>query len=188
MEKYIALIRPSDLKTEFIIDLIGLFSGNKFMAKENWERLNRSGYLHFLHNHEMYLNGTMKERDIENHKKQIPRWDDIRTKEQELGVTPVQYALIDKIDHMMFYRGGLKPILDMLHSFRRGVKRLNSNPSEFVHKEMYEWTYKNGNEKLSHKGNLPLGHFRWDEGTRYVLPESDLKLIAEFIEPLVKHL
>ncbi len=108
---------------------------------------------------------------------------------KQLNFNDTQIALIDKIEHIIFYRGGLKDVVIMLNSFNKGVKRLKTcGKSDYVHERQYNHTDKDGNFKLSHSGNLPNGHFRWNSGNRYIVSEEDLRKITLFIKPLIKYL
>jgi len=106
-----------------------------------------------------------------------------------IGITDVQKELIDKVKHILFYRGGMYDVVNMLHSFSRGTKRLRTNNNnERAHEDQYIFTCKDGNPKLSHYGNLPNAHFRWNSGERYTLSSEDLKRIELYIRPLIKSL
>lgn len=90
---------------------------------------------------------------------------------------------LDKVRHMIFNRGDFLAVIQMLASFKCGPKRLKSNYKGTD--DYYEWTDKGGNSKLSHKGNLPKAHFRWNYGGRYLLTEDDVNKIYEFVKPLL---
>jgi len=153
MNKYQVLLEIEDLKIQFILDLIVLFSG------ENAE-----------HNKQSFVN-----RRYEN----IPyNFRDLR------GLQENEQALIEKLCHIIFNRGGFKPALDMLKSFKRGVKALGDNKKQYDHEKRYTLTDKDGNLKYSHKGNLPKAHFRWNYGTRYVLSSEQIDKIESLIKEL----
>jgi len=95
-------------------------------------------------------------------------------------LTEAGHALLLKV-HSMVYGGDLATVLRMLYSFRFGVKRIKSNPYGKNTDSMYEWTDKDGNEKLSHKRNLPKAHFRWNYGKRYTLSVLELERIETFL-------
>lgn len=107
---------------------------------------------------------------------QLKNWD-VRELHDDLG--EVEQALYDKVKHMI-YNTDMGSVLRMLYSFRNGVKRLPCRDED----DLYEWTNKDGNEKLSHKGNLPLAHFRFNWDKRYIIPESMLNNIKEFVDTI----
>lgn len=106
----------------------------------------------------------------------------------KLNLNSTQKALVIKVYHMTDKGAGLKDIIKMLNSFSKGTKRIKSNRWDNHHEMQYEFTEKDGNEKYSHKGNIPNAHFRWDYGQRYTLSEEDLRKISLFIKPLLKHI
>lgn len=180
MDKYISFLNPSKIKLEFLFELFLIFSpDNKQIAQRNWN------YIYLKNGHELHWNSFNGGRKhlIKNENGSYRECSSLR---EVLNLTETQYALIDKVEHILFYRSGLKDVIIMLNSFSRGTKRLRSNHDK--NDRGYEWTYKDGNEKRSHSGNLTKAHFRWNFGERYTLTETDLKLVSEFIKPLVKHL
>jgi len=106
----------------------------------------------------------------------------------KFNLTQQQIALIGKVHNMLDKGNGLKDVIIMINSFSRGTKRLKTNPYNTNEGDLYEWTNKDGNEKYSHKGNIPNAHFRWDYGQRYTLSEEDLRKISLFIKPLLKYI
>jgi len=98
------------------------------------------------------------------------------------NLTEAGQALITKVHHMI-YEADLATMLRMLYSFRFGVKRLKSFPGGVgtYPDQLYEYTDKDGNEKYSHKGNLPKAHFRWNNGGRYILSDLELQRIETFL-------
>ncbi len=109
-------------------------------------------------------------------------------KHPTIKLNETQTALIEKVNHMYYKGAGFLDIISMLDSFKRGVKRLKTAQTNYYHEKQYEWTDKDGNDKLSHENNLPNAHFKWNGGTRYVLSSKDLTTIADFIKPIVNHL
>lgn len=155
MEIYKGLINPNKYKQLFIKELISVFSPLE-NGYEKWLETQKPN---------IYI---VKAEDIAN----------------VLKITFTEYALIEKISCMLYKGGGLRDVIIMLNSFSNGPKRLRSNPyGEREHDGYYDWTSKNGNEKFSHKGNVPNAHFRWNHGKRYTLTELDLKIIKGFIHP-----
>lgn len=158
MDNYVALINPKKYKEQFLDELIGCLS-----------RVSGKGQVEFRRKFESNLLEICKHPTIDLNETQI--------------------ALINKVEHMLFYRGGLKDVLSMLQSFSRGTKRLRSNyNADSRHENHYEYTDKDGNEKLSHKGNLKKAHFRWNDGGRYTLTDSDINNIHGLINPLLQYL
>lgn len=184
MEKYIGLLNPSKLKSEFLFDLFLVFSPekNKNVSLRNWN------YIHLHNGHNVTYNDIQKGRKIliQN---EDETYRECKSFEEILNLTKTQYALINKVDNMLA-KNGLLDVIVMLNSFnKKGLKRISSNPfGERKHEEQYKYTDKDGNEKLSHAGNLPNAHFRWNFGERYILTEEDLNKIERFIKPLVKYL
>lgn len=107
---------------------------------------------------------------------QLKNWN-VRELNSDLG--EVEQALYDKVEHMI-YKTDMDSVLRMLYSFRNGVKRLPYRDKD----DLYEWTNKDGNEKFSHKGNLPLAHFRFNWDKRYIIPESTLNNIKAFVDTI----
>ncbi len=186
MEKYIGLINPSKLKLEFLFDLFLVFSPeNKSVSQRNWN------YIYLRNGHHIEYNGFDKGR-----KQLIQKEGNIYREcgsfAEVLNITDIQYALIDKVENMLDKGAGLKDVIIMLNSFSRpkglngvrGTKRLRTNIRG--DEDYHEWTEKDGNEKLSHKGNLPNAHFRWNYGERYTLTDEELNKIQEFINPYLK--
>lgn len=181
MEKYIGLINPSKLKLEFLFDLFLVFSPeNKSMSQRNWN------YIYLKNGHHIEYNGFDKGR------KQLIQNEDKTYREcssfaDVLNITTTQYALLKKVENMLDKGNGLTDVLIMFNSFSRGTKRLKTcGASDYVHEKQYEWTEKDGNEKLSHRGNLPRAHFRWNFGERYTLTDEELNKIQGFINPYLK--
>jgi hypothetical protein len=91
-------------------------------------------------------------------------------------------ALIDKVNHMLLtLNTDFESVIRMLYSFRRGVK---AGIRVYDYSKNYEWTNKDGNEKLS-THNLPKAHFRWN-WRRYTLSEESVKRITEFVDNILK--
>ena len=109
-------------------------------------------------------------------------------KHPTINLNETQQALVGKVEHMLFYKSGLLDVIMMLNSFSKGVKAVGGNKDSYTHDKQYQWTDKDGNEKLSHAGNLPKAHFRWDFGKRYVLDTKDLQSIAELVKPFLTKL
>jgi hypothetical protein len=97
-----------------------------------------------------------------------------------MGVTETQFALINKVEHILFYRGGLKDVIDMLDSFKKGVKNLKTAQNNHDHEKQYSYKEANGITKLSHNKNLKKAHFRWNDGKRYTLSNKDIRTINTF--------
>lgn len=118
------------------------------------------------------------------------KYTNFNSKEElvKFNLNEQQVALINKVSNMLDKGNGLKDVVIMLDSFKRGTKRLKTNPYNSDEGSLYEWTIKNGNEKYSHKGNIPNAHFRWNYGERYTLNEEDLRKISLFIKPLLKYI
>lgn len=164
MEKYIGLINPSKLKQEFLFDLFLIFSPeNKSVSQRNWN------YIYLSNRYPIGYDGFNNE---------------CGSFAEVLNISETQYALIDKVENMLDKGNGLKDVLIMLNSFSRGTKRLRSNIGGT--EEYHQWTAKDGNEKLSHSGNLPRGHFRWNHGERYTLTYEELNKIQGFINPYLR--
>ena len=72
-------------------------------------------------------------------------------------------------------------VIRMLYSFRNGPK---AGIRVHNYEDNYEWTNKDGNEKLS-THNLPKAHFRWN-WQRYTLSEESVKRITEFVDNILK--
>jgi len=96
------------------------------------------------------------------------------------NLTEAGHALLIKVVHMMG-ENDMATVLRMLYSFRFGVKRIRMHFDSWDHEKQYDYTDKNGNEKLSHKGNLPKAHFRWNNGGRYILSDLELQRIETFL-------
>lgn len=110
-------------------------------------------------------------------------------KHPTINLSLVQIALVDKVTNMMDKGAGFLDVITMLNSFSRGTKRLKTNITcDSRHDEQYQYTDKDGNEKLSHKGNIPNAHFRWNFGERYTLSIEDLEKIKVFVQPLIKYI
>lgn len=107
---------------------------------------------------------------------QLKNWN-IRELYGDLG--EVEQSLYDKVKHMI-YKTDMDSVLRMLYSFRNGVKRLPCRDKD----DLYKWTIKDGNEKLSHKGNLPLAHFRFNRDRRYIISENTLNNIKAFVDTI----
>ena len=188
-DKYICLLNFNKIRDEFLIDIISTFSNDDEQTiKNGLELLKNSDYQRYIR--------LSKYRDKQNYEKEKfnelkNHFDllNITSKENEvLNLSVTQYALINKIEHMYYKGSGLKDIVIMLDSFKRGIKRLKTcQSSHSTHDRQYNWTEKDGNEKYSHKGNLPRGHFKWNGGTRYILSDEDLTTIADFINPIINH-
>lgn len=152
MNKYKVLLEVEELKLGFISDLLLLFS------PENYKKHNRIAF-------------------IATKYKNIPyNFSDLK------GLQENEEALLSKLCHIIFNRGGFKPALEMLKSFKNGVKRLRSNFD--AEDRGREYTDKDGNYKFSHKQNLPKAHFRWNEGNRYILTAEQIDKIESLIKGL----
>ncbi len=178
MEKYIGLINPSKLKLEFLFDLFLVFSPeNKSISQRNWN------YVYLKNGHHIAWTSFDKGRKqlIQNEDKTYRECSSFK---EVLNLTETQYALISKVESMLDKGAGLKDVLIMLNSFSRGTKRLRTNIRG--DENYHEWIDKDGNEKLSHKGNIPNAHFRWNFGERYTLTDEELNKIQGFINPYLK--
>lgn len=154
MNKYKVLLEIEELKLGFISDLLILFSPD------------------------IYKNGNLIAFTTRKYKN-IPY-----NTQYLLGLREEEHALISKLCHIIFNRGGFKPALEMLKSFKRGVKALGDDKNEYSHERRYAWTTKDGNDKLSHGKNLPKAHFRWNEGKRYILSSEQIYKIEHLIKDL----
>lgn len=194
MEKYIGLINPSKLKLEFLFDFISIFSPAKNISSI-WELIHSREYNDFVRL-SSYLDRdkiTIGDRTSEQsrYEEGLKKYK-TANKNELLKVSYTQYSLIDKIDSMLDKGNSLGDVLIMLNSFLRpkglngvrGTKRLRSNVRGTD--DYHEWTEKDGNEKLSHKGNLPKAHFRWNYGERYILTDEELNKIQKFISPYLR--
>lgn len=181
MEKYIGLVNPSKLKLEFLFDLFLVFSPeNKSTSQRNWN------YIYVRNGHHIEYNGFDKGRKqlVQNENK---TYRECGSFAEVLNLTETQYSLIKKVENMLNKGNGLSDVLIMLNSFSRGTKRLKTNITcDSRHEKQYQWTEKDGNEKLSHKGNLPKAHFRWNYGERYTLTDEELNKIQGFINPYLR--
>lgn len=91
-------------------------------------------------------------------------------------------ALIDKVNYMLLtLNTDFESVIRMLYSFRNGPK---AGIRVYDYGKNYEWTNKDGNEKLS-THNLPKAHFRWN-WRRYTLSEESVKRITEFVDNILK--
>lgn len=91
-------------------------------------------------------------------------------------------ALVDKVNHMLLIiNTDFDSVVRMLYSFRNGPK---AGIRVYNYDKNYEWTNKDGNEKLS-THNLPKSHFRWN-WKRYTLSRESVKRITEFVDNILK--
>lgn len=91
-------------------------------------------------------------------------------------------ALIDKVNYMLLtLNTDFESVIRMLYSFRNGPK---AGIRVYDYGKNYEWTNKDGNEKLS-THNLPKAHFRWN-WRRCTLSEESVKRITEFVDNILK--
>lgn len=91
-------------------------------------------------------------------------------------------ALVDKVHHMLLIiNTDFESVVRMLYSFRNGPK---AGIKVYDYEKNYEWTNKDGNEKLS-THNLPKSHFRWN-WQRYTLSRESVKRITEFVDNILK--
>lgn len=112
---------------------------------------------------------------------------DFAKRNDRLQLNCTQKALIDKVEHIIFNKYDFRGAFNMLDSFKNGVKNLKTSPYECLHNEQYEYKEVNGNEKLSHKGNLKKAHFRWNNNTRYTLSNKDIYNINIYLESLIQN-
>lgn len=112
---------------------------------------------------------------------ELKSWS-IRQIAKENELCEEDQALIDKIHHMLFeIDSDFESVIRMLYSFRNGVK---SKIKEYEPENNYEWTNKDGNEKLS-TYNLSKAHFRWN-WKRHVLPDESVKRITDFVDKILE--
>jgi|GEM_PF-6902269 len=151
--KYLPLLNLNQLRQDFIKDFVLHFSPAE-NAYEKWIETQKPNY---------YVLKSQEEVEI-------------------LEIPFSEYALIEKVMHMVekfdFYN-----TVNFLNRLPKGVKRLRSNPyGERNHESYYDYTEKDGNEKLSHKGNLPKAHFRWNYGERYILSAESIEKVITFLK------
>lgn len=189
-DKYICMLSPGDIKKEFVIDFIHVFSKEskevithklEVIKSSEHQRYVRLSYIRDRRPHEEEKFNELEKSFNSNNIPLEPN--------KVLNLSVTQYALIDKIQHMYFKGSGFRDIIIMLDSFKRGVKRLKTCQSSYTtHDDQYEWVEKNGNEKYRHKKNLIKAHFKWDRGVRYTLPLKDINKIIGFIKPITDYL
>lgn len=150
--KYLPLLNLAQLRVDFIKDLVLYFSPAE-NSYEKWLETQKANYYVIKKNEQIEI----------------------------LEIPFAEYALIEKVYHMV-NRFDFYNTVNFLNALPRGVKRLKSNPDENDHEKQYEWTDKDGNEKLSHKGNLPKAHFRWNHGERYILSEESIQKVIRFLK------
>lgn len=184
--KYHPLLNLKKLRRDFVLEFISIFSPHKNYI-ELWELVNSQAFNDFER-----LSAYVDRDSInfEHRKSEQARYEEGLIKYGTykkwgiLGVSEVEYYLIDKVDAMVdkfdFYN-----TVNFLNALPRGVKRLKSNPyGERNHENQYEYTNKDGNEKLSHKGNFPKAHFRWNFGERYILDQESIDKIIKFLKQI----
>lgn len=153
---YSALLGQKKLKEQFVKDLRNL------LHKDNKLRM-IPGKLSFVKYSE------------------LKTWS-IRQIAKEGELSEEDQALVDKVDHMLFVLDtDFESVIRMMYSFRKGTK---AGIRVYGYEDNYEWTNKDGNEKLS-THNLPKAHFRWN-WKRYTLSEESVKRIIEFVDNILK--
>lgn len=153
---YSALLGQKKLKEQFVEDLRNL------LHKDNKLRM-ISGKLSFVKYSE------------------LKTWS-IRQIAKEGELPEEDQALVDKVNHMLLIiNTDFESVIRMLYSFRKGPK---AGIRVCDYDENYEWTNKDGNEKLS-THNLPKCHFRWN-WKRYTLSRESVKRITEFVDNILK--
>lgn len=152
---YSALLGQKKLKKQFVEDLRNL--------------LHRDNKLHMIPGKLSFV----KYSELEN-------WS-IRQIAKEGELSEEDQALVDKVHHMLLIiNTDFEPVVRMLYSFRNGPK---AGIRVHNYEDNYEWTNKDGNEKLS-THNLPKAHFRWN-WQRYTLSEESVKRITEFVDNIL---
>ena len=112
---------------------------------------------------------------------ELKTWS-IRQIAKEGELSEEDQALIDKVNHMLLIINTVfESVIRMLYSFRNGPK---AGIRVYDYSKNYEWTNKDGNEKLS-THNLPKAHFRWN-WRRCTLSEESVKRITEFVDNILK--
>lgn len=153
---YSALLGQKKLKEQFVEDLRNL------LHKDNKLRMT-SGKLSFVKYSE------------------LKTWS-IRQIAKEGELSEEDQALVDKVHHMLLIKNtDFDSVVRMLYSFRNGPK---AGVRVYNYDKNYEWTNKDGNEKLS-THNLPKSHFRWN-WKRYTLSRESVKRITEFVDNILK--
>lgn len=153
---YSALLGQKKLKEQFVEDLRNL------LHKDNKLRMT-SGKLSFVKYSELKI------------------WS-IRQIAKEGELSEEDQALVDKVHHMLLIKNtDFDSVVRMLYSFRNGPK---AGIRVYNYDKNYEWTNKDGNEKLS-THNLPKSHFRWN-WKRYTLSRESVKRITEFVDNILK--
>lgn len=112
---------------------------------------------------------------------ELKNWS-IRQIAKEGRLSEEDQALVDKVHHMLLIiNTDFESVVRMLYSFRNGPK---AGIKVYDYEKNYEWTNKDGNEKLS-THNLPKSHFRWN-WQRYTLSRESVKRITEFVDNILK--
>jgi len=182
--KYKILLDLDSLKADFLFELIALFSGNDLIqVKQDWLLINTSRFRDYINKARYPDKHRLEAEDFENLKNQFKQYEP--NEWNVLGITETEFALIDKLHHIIFWRGGFKPALEMLKSFKRGTKRLRSNyGSDDYPRDERNYTGQEDNEKWSHTKNYERAHFRWNRGGRYTLNDDQINKIEQLIQGL----
>ncbi len=152
---YSALLGQKKLKKQFVEDLRNL--------------LHRDNKLHMIPGKLSFVKYS-----------ELKNWS-IRQIAKEGELSEEDQALVDKVHHMLLIiNTDFEFVVRMLYSFRNGPK---AGIRVHNYEDNYEWTNKDGNEKLS-THNLPKAHFRWN-WQRYTLSEESVKRITEFVDNIL---
>lgn len=112
---------------------------------------------------------------------ELKTWS-VRQIAKEGELSEEDQALVDKVHHMLLIiNTDFESVVRMLYSFRNGPK---AGIRVYDYGKNYEWTNKDGNEKLS-THNLPKAHFRWN-WQRYILSEESVKRITGFVDSILE--
>lgn len=152
---YSALLGQKKLKKQFVEDLRNL--------------LHRDNKLHMIPGKLSFVKYS-----------ELKNWS-IRQIAKEGELSEEDQALVDKVHHMLLIiNTDFESVVRMLYSFLNGPK---AGIRVHNYEDNYEWTNKDGNEKLS-THNLPKAHFRWN-WQRYTLSEESVKRITEFVDNIL---
>jgi hypothetical protein len=100
-------------------------------------------------------------------------------KHPTINLNETQTALISKVEHIIFNLNDFNGAVNMLTSFKNGVKNLKSH--KYTHESLFDWKDKDGNEKMAHSKNLQKAHFFWNYQQRYILTDLDIENINRLL-------
>lgn len=182
---FTSLLIQKRLKEEFLVELLtALGGGNRDLAQKRIDILRTGEFRDYIRI--LGYDRPLGKYDEEALQKGKDLFGDINSEHRLFGITEEEFALWDKVNHIVINLNDFGGAVRMLNSIvKKGVKRLKNTDKTALttsKQERAEWIESAHGEYLSMGANDPKAHFRWDYGKRYTLSAETIEKVDVFLK------